>query len=321
MKPKVWISIWALTGIVVTLVLGLFDNIDAKRTDNLNILRLQHSADYSDLDYLFVGSSYVYSGIDPELFAAEGWDIYNLGSPSAGPYFNQIITDDYLNGAKTPPGTIMLLMDPMMFASSADNWRLYRIHRYLREPLSHFALVKKFSAWTDYPSLLLNSAEMGLRNIGRQLSGSRKALDVPDLNRGFMPSDEVVTEKIIRETKQYYTHLEDTHFDIEKVKHYQRYIQQLKDQGHEVILFEVPSHLVTAFLTEDYLISYEVALEYLAEADHDILFNDLKLAENCYRNIDHLNSQGAAQLSASLIEKLKAFRAAKIGSTETPTAR
>ena len=304
-SPQRWLAIWVATCLVVVLVLGRFDNADARQSDNLNILRLKGSSQYPRLDLLFVGSSYVYSGIDPQIFGNAGYSIYNLGSPSAGPFFFELITEDYLKLAEEKPGKIMLLVDPLMFAPSADNWRLYRIHRYLADPISNEALLFKYGAWADYLPLVCNSAEMGLRNTGRMLSNYYKATVPPDLNRGFMPSDVIVTEQIIRETESYYTHLREASFSTKKADYYADFLKRLQDASHTVILFEIPSHVVTSFLTDSYLNRYDKFVDSLETAGIPVLRKELELDATCYRNIDHLNSKGAALVSSNLVERLR----------------
>ena len=111
--------------------------------------------EFDALDMLFVGSSLVYNSIDPAIFSEQGFSIYNLGSPSAGPLFYRLITEDYLAAVKTPPKRILMHIDRVTFSPVVDNWREYRVHRYLNTPLSNEALVLRFGTYGDYPKHIL----------------------------------------------------------------------------------------------------------------------------------------------------------------------
>ena len=67
---KAWLMLGLLSGLITMFVMGRFDNIDYRDSDNLNILRLKHSGEFDALDMLFVGSSLVYNSIDPAIFFA-----------------------------------------------------------------------------------------------------------------------------------------------------------------------------------------------------------------------------------------------------------
>lgn len=302
--PKAWLLLGLLAGLLTMFVMGRFDNIDARHSDNLNILRLKHSGAFDALDLLFVGSSLVYNSIDPAIFSASGFTIYNLGSPSAGPLFYRLIADDYLAAVKTPPKRIMVHIDLVTFAPVTDNWREYRVHRYLNAPLSNEALVLRFGTYGDYPKLFYNSGEMGLRNLVREVTGYYSSAEPPDLNRGFQVSDEVMTPEIIKKQEPYMLPLRKADFESEKAAYLLTYLKELRERGFDVVLFELPTNLLPTYFNDTYKAAYAAFKTTLIEAGFTILPNELELGSKYYRNIDHLNTRGAERVSRNLVRRL-----------------
>ena len=198
----------------------------------------------------------------------------------------------------------MMLIDPVMFAPPADNWELYRIHRFLNKPISNEHLVHRYRAYADYPRMTLNSAEMGLRNIQKHFSTSSRQTAPPPLNRGYQPSDEVVTDKVVKDTRHFYAPLKHADFDKYKAAYLTDYMKRLMADGHNLILFEVPTYIGETFLSAPFLADYQDFKGSLVSDGFTILENELTLDASFYRNVDHLNSKGAAVVSTNLIARL-----------------
>jgi hypothetical protein len=301
---KAWLMLGLLSGLLMMFVMGRFDNIDYRNSDNLNILRLKHSGEFDAIDMLFVGSSLVYNSIDPEIFSEQGFSIYNLGSPSAGPLFYQLITEDYLAAVKTPPKRILMHIDRVTFSPVVDNWREYRVHRYLNTPLSNEALVLRFGTYGDYPKLFYNSAEMGLRNLVRWISGYYGSVDRPDVNRGFQVSAEIMNKEVIKKQEPYMLPLRKAVFDPAKARYFLAYIKELRARGFDVVLFELPTNLLPTYFSAAYAADYRELKAELGREGFVVIPNELELGSEFYRNIDHLNARGAKVLSRDLLDTL-----------------
>lgn len=80
--------------------------ISTQGSSGNNLERFNEIDNYSDVDYLFLGSSHAYRGFDPRTFKKHGYTSFNLGSSSQPPYNSYYLLKQYLH--KLQPKTILI---------------------------------------------------------------------------------------------------------------------------------------------------------------------------------------------------------------------
>ena len=281
--------------------IGNFDNIDKQTSNNHNIIRIQTKSNYDSLDILFVGNSYCYSGIIPSLFDEVGIRSYNLGIATAGPFFYELIINDYLEFINTKPKSIFILVSPITFSILADNFSAYPIHRYLENPKTNEEIVFQFGLPDEYINLFKKSVTKGIKNL---INKKVKNEENYTTERGFIPSEITNNETIVQNTQYLYTPLKNENFNQQYFAYLKKIVRELETKGIKIVFYELPTNMLYEYFNSQYLLSYKSAIESL-KSDYIFLSNELKLNNDCFRNIDHLNTKGAEIATKSIIEKIK----------------
>jgi len=290
--------------LILTTILFLseFDNLDKNSNSNSNIVSLQRKSSVDDLDILFIGNSYCYSSIQPGLFNNIGIRSLNLGIASAGPYFYELVIDDYLSHVSKPPEAIFILVSPMTFSSQSDNFVEYPIHRYLENPISNLVISFEYKQFSELAKLYQKSLKRSVINILL----TQPVVDYSSflINRGFIKNDNVVSEEIIAADKSFYENLSNESIDLEKIRKLEVIVKNLETKGIRVILFELPTYLLRNYFNEEFLERYESVLT--KKKMNNILFrlDETEFHANSYRNIDHMNTTGSLIASKLLISKI-----------------
>lgn len=271
---------------------GAFDNADVSYNTNGDVIKSNRMQEFDSLDVLFVGNSYCYSAINTPLLNSEGKRTFNLGLPTAGVQFYTLLLNHYLQQVKQKPDTIMLMVSPMTFSLHADNWTDYPVHRYLSAPVSNEQLTLQFGGYSHYLPLLFNSCRKGITNITERKRKTSLA-DYSYLYErfGFYIDSTVTNDKIERETKHLYTPLLEDHFNTKQTEQMLTLANQLKASGITVLFFEPPVHHLTQYFTPAFMQDYEKCM---ASLQQSFTVNRApKAPANLFRNIDHMNTQGA----------------------------
>jgi hypothetical protein len=287
------------------LIVGRCDNADVDTSQNENIARLKCKSRFDSLDFLFIGNSYTYSGIDPGLFDSLMIRTFNFGIATAGPSFYELMIQDYLAQVKQKPKVICLLVSPTSFSSKADNFVAYPIHRYLSRSYANEWLVIRLCQPGIYPDLAIKSFKKGFSNL-TEIGFSKPHADVAscDLKRkGFVQSDSIVNERTIRTTRHLYSDLGKSPFDDKKAEQLLAIGDQLEKDGCRVIYYSLPVNHLTDYFSTDFLKDYNDFLNRL-NSHAKLITIDLPAEPGFYRNIDHLNSFGARIVTKKLIGEL-----------------
>ena len=305
---KLGIRILVLFVILFVTILagGRFDNIDKEHNNDPNIIRVAAAKHFDSLDILFIGSSASYSGIDPSYFDSLGLHTYNLGIAAAGPYFYELLINDYLQSVKRKPRTIFIQLLPNTFMNETDDFSNFGIHRYLVYPISNEQIARQYSLWFSYPSLLLKSFQKGVKNILAKGSVSNTVTQQTIAGKGFYPSDEVTSAAKEQTEARSNSKWKRESFNTVKFNYLVRYIDSIKKQGIEVVLFSVPSNKLPAFFNSDYLHNYQEAVAGLSKQNIFLDLSAQQLDSSCYRNSDHLNTHGASLVTKNLLENISA---------------
>ena len=91
---RLGIKIAVMFGLAAGLIWLLSRNDNSRPLAQESVQRLSVAPEFTELDYLFVGPSFMYAGLDPKQFDAVGQSAFNLGTMDAGPYYSDLIVDD-----------------------------------------------------------------------------------------------------------------------------------------------------------------------------------------------------------------------------------
>lgn len=293
---------FALMIVCPVLLISECDNLDKTSSENNNIISLQTKSSFDSLDILFVGNSYCYSSINTIYFDSLNIDTYNLGIATSGVQFYNLLINDYYDHVRIFPKKVLLLVSPMTFSSKSDNFDAYPIHRYLEDEMTNLEIVFRFNRLGQLFSMYKKSLEKGLL----YLSSPRKSFckESRMKNKGFVPSDKVVSLESISNDEHLYLPFKNESFDGSKVTDLLDIADYIKEKGSEVIFFELPTNKLSEYFSSDYLSEYQKGLDTIKQKYSLIhVRTDLFMQEH-YRNIDHMNSSGATIATAEIIEYL-----------------
>lgn len=274
--------------------------------NNHNAIKLNNLNEFDSLDILFVGNSYTYSSIISDTFESSGFQVFNLGVSSAGVDYYELITDSYLANNNKKPKVIAMMVSPMSFVSSANNWTNYPIHRYLLQPISNLHIWKKYHLGNDIFTLTRNSSLKGIRNLFNvAINKSQPIIDYSILNRrGFYLSETTFNEKIVTQSEYLYHSLVHEVFNLNEAKRILEVAKKYKSDGIKVIFHDCPTNMLLNYFSENYITSYNEFVSNIPKYGFDFIHMDLDLGVKCYRNIDHMNLNGAKVYTPLLRDEL-----------------
>jgi len=288
--------------ILLLVFISKCDNLDNKTSNNQNIIRLQNKSSFDNLDILFIGNSYCYSGIIPSYFDEVGITSFNLGTATAGPYFYELIINDYLEFTKVKPKSIFILVSPTSFSSRADNFSLFPIHRYLENPKTNEEIMLQYGLTNQYLNLFIKSIRKGIENLISKRTANEDNTVIEA--KGWFTYKGINSDKMVRLTQSKYIPFKNESFNQQYFAYSRKVVKQLEAKGIEIVFFELPTNMLEEYFNTQYLLSYKEAIERL-KSNYIFFSNDLKLENECFRNIDHLNTKGAEITTQNLIGKIK----------------
>lgn len=290
--------------VLPVLFLASFDHKDRMTNHDINILKLANMKQFDSLDILFTGSSFCYSGVFNPYFDSLGYKTFNLGTAAAGPYFYQIIIDDYLRNVKKQPALIMMSIAPNTFSSISDNFLAYPVHRYINDPLSNEKIATGYNYLAEYPEMEMKSVSKGISNLLNRHSYTSHTTDTGVLaNKGFFKSYAVFNPANEKEEAKTYAHIKFDKFDYQKLEHLKSFARSLKERNIQVAFFEIPTYKLRTFFNEKYLAAFEKSKTEL-QSEFIYFTDDSNLPLSCFRSIDHINTQGAMIYTPMLEKKI-----------------
>lgn len=305
-----------LYGIVVigtVFFLGRFDNLVVKNNID-SIYAIKTSAKYPALDYLIIGNSYAYSDISCFPFDSMGLKYYNLGIPAASVYYYDILLNDYLSHATTPPKNILMVLTPLMFVDASDNWTTYTIHRNLLSPLTNEYVTKKYKIPVkDYISLTRKSATNGVENLFAKLLHKRYLPNAycKDTRGYIIRKGETTVADTLNPPDAIWASIKDKHFLQDKADYLADLVVKLKGKGINVIFFEPPTIHTEKYFSADFLSSYEKCVEKIQAGGFHVIrkesFSNLVDLKN-FTNVDHMNHVGAEPYTKGILNYILSNR-------------
>ena len=297
------ITIFLITTYSLVRLLAEFDNICS--SENHNVRRIETSIRYESLDYLFVENSCTYSGIMLSIFDEKGEKSFNLSVATAGPYYMELIIDDYLKCIKCYPNNIISPVNFLMFTNKSDNWELYPIHRNLNNPTSNEKISIKYASYKNYPKMLNSSFKKDLNCLFKVPGFQHQDLSPfykSDL-KGFLPSDEKYSPTTSQTELRFYKSLRNESFNLEKFEHFKRILDKYRRTGINVIICDIPTFKLKNYISKSFIMAYQKRIFELQENNTFISIADL-YDSTYFRNLDHLNSRGADLFTRQLMLKL-----------------
>jgi len=281
------------------------DNTDVNTNPNLNIRRIQCFKALDTVDLAILGNSYGYSGINNRLIdSLLGLSSYNISVATAGPVMYRIILDDFLRTCSIGENfRLGVVISPTTFSSLSDNFSVYPIHRYLNHPLSDFSLVlhKGGSLGIPYFRKKLNRS---IKNVLTQNTAVAETCGNLK-NRGFFSSEVLFTDSIRKSSKHLYSGFTEHGFQSHKEEEFQNFLNYCSQLGLDIFLIELPTNQLDNFLDSDFKDSYKEFTDKLRTQHRYVDLTTLELNSQYYRNIDHLNKNGADRLTELLIGKIE----------------
>ncbi len=307
MKLKILLKVILFAVICLTPVfwVGRYDNLIIDKR-NINIARLLDVPNHRDLDYLVVGNSYGYSSVYPPLFDSLNLEIYHYGIPGAGPIYYDLLIRDYIKHVENKPKFILIAISPTIFSTLSDKWHLAPYHKFLQAPLSHEHILRLYDL--DFDKYL--KATQGSFVRGLHWMRSRERTDIDELisksndYKGFYYRYDTFSNDLYRNSYQSYTSTLNDKFPQVKADQFVRMLSFIINEGMEPVIFETPRNRVDEFFSPDYLNAYFELLDQLKESDFKVLENELELDSTHYRDMDHLNHNGAIVFTKQLINRL-----------------
>lgn len=296
-----------ILGFISTLIgwISRYDNLDKNYSDNNNVVSLQIKSKFSGLDILFIGNSYCYSGIQPQMLDSAGLKSYNLGIATAGIKFYDLIVKDYLEFAPQKPKTVFILVSPMIFSSLADNFVSYPVHRYLEKPLSNFELLMNFGDQSGILSICQKSFKKGALNLLSRKKGTSPIFDTLYKYKGYIRSEGKVTPEIEAQGNKSLSKLLNDSFDNNKINKLMRLTGQLEERHIRAVYFELPSYRLYQFFNKNYLKKYKAGLAILSKRNLYLKIDPSTFSPDDYRDIDHLNLTGSKKATSEIITSVK----------------
>jgi hypothetical protein len=275
-----------------------------------SVARVKVAAELCPADYLFVGPSYCYNGIYIPAFDSLEQSAFILGVATAGPYYYEVLIDDYLKSCKVKPKTVCLSLNLATCSDVLDNWTAYPIHRYLNEPLSNELVFYRYTNFKDYILLMRKSIKKTFsavfENKKELIAKRNKVEQYTSESRGFSGTDEIVNDSIIKANEHNYEKFKTTVFNNRKADHFIGLIKKYKDQNVNIVVFEIPTFKLKTYLTPQYLQDYNLFKHKLKELDINFVEDEKTVDDyRFFSSTDHMNSSGAIVFTRGLINKLE----------------
>lgn len=302
------IVLLALPLIISLLLVERYDNslpvIDA------SIARVKVAPTIDSLDYLFIGPSYCYDGIYTPMFDSLKKSTFILGVATAGPYFYDILIDDYLKSCKTKPKNILINISLATCSDVMDNWSAYPIHRYLNNPISNESVYLNYAKFNDYKLLLRKSVKKSISNIFSNENNINKNFNKLKNDvlhtKGYSYTDQIVNDSMIKKSESVYKKFKTSIFNQKKARCLIDLVKKCKFKNIKVILFEIPTYKLKNYLTPKYINEYNVFKKEIVENNIVLIENGSGLNSSMYfSSIDHMNNNGAKFFTKNLIHKLE----------------
>lgn len=189
----------------------------------------------------------------------------------------------------------------MTFSSMADNYSAYPIHRYLENPKSNIEIIMKYNHFKKFRSMFRKSLKKGINNI---FSNNSNFANPKIENRGYVYSDKVVTLSDVKNTEHLYSPLLSENLLNTKLSLLEEFTTSLKNKGMEVVYFELPTNKSRDYFSQDYLSSYDSFTEKLSKTNNFLKINTTLFTNSDFRNIDHMNDNGAVKATMKVVNYL-----------------
>ncbi len=280
------------------------DKLDKYSNSNETIQTIICKDKFDSLDVLFVGNSYSYSGIYANMFDTAGLKVFNLGIAASGVYFYDLLVNDYLKSCKKVPKTICFVISPMTFSKKSDDFIAYPIHRYLNQDLTNIEITKSYQLYSSFFSMTAKSLRKSFQNQFSKSNLNHQQLNCSE--KGFIKNDKIADSLSIVKDFIKYQSLKNEQFDLKKSSFFINNIKLLQSKSIEVMILELPTNQLNSCFNETYLEQYEAFWKIVSMGFNNVYrIPSEHFSKEHYRDIDHLNTNGAIFATQKIIQKLK----------------
>jgi hypothetical protein len=293
-----------LLSIVPLRLIGIFDNTVY---DNRDVTRIKVSEQFKNLDYLILGNSHSYAGVDISLFDSVGLKAYNLACPAAGQYTIKLVLENYLKATGTPPKNIIINLGPEMFSPSSDVFEKYPIHRYLHPAVTNERLLlNEMIGVGEYGKLFVKSAKKGFQKIVSQNNKLEELLIKQTTNsKGFALRPGVYSEALFKSDYNKYKVFSTYDYDTKKEKAFFALLDYCHSLNIKVYLHPIPNNKLATFLSPQLAAGYADLLNNLMlKKNVAVLIYPDYFPEYWFADIDHMNNSGATIYTRFLLQKI-----------------
>jgi hypothetical protein len=284
------------------MVFSKYDNKDKFLSGNENIQTLISKNNFDSLDILFVGNSYAYSGIYSNMFDSIGLNVFNCGIAASGIYFYDLVINDYLLLSKSAPKNIYIVLSPMTFSPKSDDFLAYPIHRYLNKPHSNFDVALKYNLINEFVPMYSKSSRKAIQNI---LIKNKQSIQFNMSEKGFIPNSKIADETLLKRDKIKYSNLYKIDFDLKKAEYLFEIVKKINGNSTKVVFVELPTNLLGSCFNKNYIKCYEQLWSDISKKYKTIRVSPTLFSKVHYRDIDHLNTNGAIIATQTIIQNLK----------------
>ncbi len=286
------------------LFVSSYDNSDKTYNPNSNVVVLQTKSEFDNLDILFVGNSYCFSGIIPTRLEQAGYNSYNLSIATAGVQFYRLMITDYLKHTEKNPKMVFLLISPTTFSNNADNYSSYPAHRYLESPLSNLDIAIQYNNRSKLISMYRKSFKKGLTNLFTE-PDTHVPLYSKE-NRGYVFSDQILTDSLQHANEHLYDPLKiEKELPMNRIQELKNIAIELQGQGVTVAFFELPTNTLHGYFDSMYMKEYKSLVTVLSKSYPLFSISDSLVDQSHFRNIDHMNHKGAEVATNEMINYLE----------------
>ena len=285
-------------------IIGFFDNINF---DDRNTVRIKVSERFKNLDFLILGNSHSYTGIDVRLFDSAGVKAYNLGSPAAGIITIRLLLENYIRNTGTIPKNIILNVGPEMFTPNCDIFDKFPIHRYLTPPMSNEQLLVEGSISINvYVKLFCKSAKQGFLKLMYKNKVKEDSLILYDMRyKGYAMRSGIYSDSLYRTNYSIYSVFNHYNLDKSKEKLFFDLIKYCNSLNINIYIHDMPNNKLANFFNTELMKEYKDLLKRLeANKEVIVLSYPKSFPYFWYADMDHMNMSGATVYTRFLLLKI-----------------
>jgi len=127
--------------------------------------------------------------------------------------------------------------------------------------------------------------------------------DMPE--KGFIPNSKIANETNLKIDKIKYSDFDKYVFDQKKAEYLFEIAKKIHCQSTKIVFVELPTNLLSSCFDENYNKKYEKLWSDISKEYKTIRVSPTLFSNEHYRDIDHLNTNGAIIATQTIIQNIK----------------